>query len=81
MVIFSTCPRLIQQLNAAQIDEKNPDDIDQRRVGAGKKRHHWDLYDCLRYALMARPTRQSRQGAFNQLKQESRWNKINNYFA
>jgi len=81
MLIFDTCTRIIQQLNSAQIDEKHPDDIDQRRVGAGKLRHHWDLYDCLRYALMARPTRYSRHDAFAAAKQNSRWNKIHNYFS
>lgn len=79
LIIFSTCKGLINQLNSAQIDEKNPDDIDQRRVGEDKK-HHWDLYDCLRYALMSRPTKYNRAVEAQQYKQNARWGKINDYF-
>lgn len=81
LIIFNTCPRIINQLQSAQIDEKNPDDIDQRRVGVDDKKHHWDLYDSLRYGLMARPTRENRAVQMNRLKQESSWNKVNNYFS
>lgn len=81
MVVFNTCPRIINQLQSAQIDEKNPDDIDQRRVGVDKKKHHWDLYDSLRYGLMARPTRQNRSVQMQNIKRESSWTTINNYFS
>lgn len=81
MVIFNTCPRLIAQLRAAQIKENEPDDIDQNRVGSGSQRHHWDLYDSLRYALMARPTLVNRAQQFSQVKQQSQWNRVNNYFS
>lgn len=81
LIIFDTCTEIVQQLSSAQIDEKNPDDINQKRIGAGNKRHHWDLYDCLRYALMARPTRHNRRLEFNQIKQRNRWNTVNDYFS
>lgn len=81
LLIFNTCPRIINQLQSAQIDEKNPDDIDQRRVGVDDKKHHWDLYDSLRYGLMARPTRQNRTMQMYRVKQESSWNTINKYFS
>ena len=71
LVIFSTCTGVIGQLKAAQIKPTDPDDIDQTRVGENQK-HHWDLYDALRYGLMARPTLQNRGLAFRQVKQQSR---------
>lgn len=80
LVIFESCVGIIKQLQAAQIDEKNPDDINQTRIGEDKK-HHWDLYDCLRYALMSRPTQYSRHADFNSVKQNSRWNTVHNYFS
>ncbi|WMX18588.1 terminase large subunit [Aeromonas phage 1233] len=79
IVFFSTCPGIINQLQSAQIDEKNPDDIDQKRVGEDSK-HHWDLYDSLRYGLMARPTLVNRAVQFQQVKQVSRWNQVSTYF-
>lgn len=81
LIIFNTCPRIINQLQSAQIDEKNPDDIDQRRVGTDDKKHHWDLYDALRYGVMARPTRQNRSVQMHNIKRESSWTTINNYFS
>lgn len=81
ILFFNTCPRIINQLQSAQIDEKNPDDIDQRRVGVDDKKHHWDLYDSLRYGLMARPTRQNRTVQMQNMKRESSWQTINNYFS
>lgn len=80
LVIFNTCPKLIQQLKAAEIKESEPDDIDQTRVGETHK-HHWDLYDSLRYGLMARPTRTNRAVQYRQSKQQSRWNRVNRYFS
>lgn len=81
LIIFNTCPRIIKQIQSAQIDEKNPDDIDQRRTGTDDAKHHWDLYDSLRYGLMARPQRQSRAVQMNNLKRESSWNTVNRYFS
>jgi hypothetical protein len=80
MVIFNTCTGIIGQLKAAQIKENDPDDIDQTRVGENHK-HHWDLYDALRYGVMARPTRENRLVQYRQAKQQSRWNKVNSYFS
>ncbi len=80
VVFFESLTGIITQLQAAQIDEKNPDDINQRRITVNDVTHHWDLYDCLRYGLMARPTRQSRQVDLNSIKQNSRWNKVHDYF-
>lgn len=80
IVFFSTCTGIIGQLKAAQIKENEPDDIDQTRVGEGHK-HHWDLYDALRYGVMARPTRINRALYYQQAKQQSRWNKVESYFS
>lgn len=80
MVFFNTCPGIINQLKAAEIKENEPDDIDQTRVGESHK-HHWDLYDSLRYGLMARPSRLNRMAQYQQAKQQSRWNKVNKYFS
>ncbi|AHK11948.1 terminase large subunit [Vibrio phage CHOED] len=81
LVIFNTCPRLIAQLRAAQIKENEPDDIDQTRVGSGSARHHWDLYDSLRYGLMARPTLINRADQMHQVKRQSQWNRVQRYFS
>lgn len=80
MVFFNTCDNIISQLRSAQIKENDPDDIDQTRVGESHK-HHWDAYDALRYGLMARPTRVNRAEMFRNVKQQSRWNQVNNYFS
>lgn len=80
VIFFDTCHGIIGQLQSAQIDLKNPDDIDQRRVGEDAK-HHWDLYDSLRYALMGRPTLTSRAAQFQNVKQQSRWNQVGRYFT
>lgn len=80
LVFFNTCTGIIGQLKAAQIKPTDPDDIDQTRVGEGHK-HHWDLYDSLRYGLMARPTRENRAEMFRNIKQQSRWDKVNSYFS
>lgn len=80
VIFFDTCPGIIGQLQSAQIDLKNPDDIDQKRVGEDAK-HHWDLYDSLRYALMGRPTLTSRAAQFQNVKQQSRWNQVGRYFT
>lgn len=80
LVFFNTCQGIITQLKAAQIKPNDPDDIDQTRVGETHK-HHWDLYDSLRYGLMARPTRENRAVLYTQIKQQSRWDKVNNYFS
>lgn len=81
LVFFSTCTGIIGQLHAAQIDENNPDDIDQHRIGDGNVKHHWDLYDSLRYGLMARPSRLNRLAEARASKEQSRWNQINDYFS
>lgn len=80
IVFFNTCTGIINQLHAAQVDENNPDDIDQKRVGESHK-HHWDLYDSLRYSLMARPSRLNRLAEAASIKQETRWNTVNEYFS
>lgn len=80
IVFFNTCPGIIGQLRAAEIKENEPDDIDQTRVGESHK-HHWDLYDSLRYGLMARPTLQNRAELYQRAKQQSRWGKVNRYFS
>lgn len=80
VIFFDTCPGIIGQLQSAQIDLKNPDDIDQKRVGEDAK-HHWDLYDSLRYALMGRPTLLSRAVQMRDMKQQSRWQKVDRYFT
>lgn len=80
LVFFNTCTGIIGQLKAAQIKPTDPDDIDQTRVGETRK-HHWDLYDSLRYGLMARPTRQNRAAMFKDVKQQSRWDRVNDYFS
>lgn len=80
VVFFSSCTGIIKQLQAAQIKENDPDDIDQTRIGEGHK-HHWDLYDALRYGLMARPTVENRAMMFQRAKQESRWNRVERYFS
>lgn len=80
LVFFSTCIGIIGQLKSAQIKKTDPDDIDQTRVGEGHK-HHWDLYDSLRYGLMARPTRQNRAVMFQNAKKQSRWDRVDQFFT
>ena len=56
LMVHSSCKGLIEQLLTARKNEKKPDDIDDKRIKSRGRVHHWDLLDCLRYMLMARPS-------------------------
>lgn len=56
ILIHSSCKILIEQLMTARKNEKKPDDIDDKRIKSKGRVHHWDMLDCLRYMLMARPS-------------------------
>lgn len=55
LLVHESCVKLIEQLMTARLNPKKPDDIDEKRVKSKGRMHHWDLLDCLRYLLMARP--------------------------
>jgi len=55
LLVHESCKLLIEQLITARINEKKPDDIDEKRIKSKGRMHHWDLLDALRYMLMARP--------------------------
>ena len=56
LLIHSSCTILIEQIMTARKNEKKPDDIDEKRIKSKGRVHHWDMLDCLRYMLMARPS-------------------------
>lgn len=57
LMVHSSCKLLIDQLLSAKVNEKKPDDIDDRRIKTKGRKHHWDLLDTLRYICMSRPQR------------------------
>lgn len=59
LLVHESCEKLIDQLISARINPKKPDDIDEKRVKTKGRMHHWDLLDCLRYLVMARPCRKT----------------------
>ena len=56
IMIHSSCTILIEQIMTARKNDKKPDDIDDKRIKSKGRVHHWDMLDCLRYMLMARPS-------------------------
>lgn len=69
LLIHESCVKLIEQLQTARRNEKKPVDIDETRIKSKGRTHHWDLLDCLRYLLMARPQRNTlaqRSAAYKQ---------------
>ena len=79
LLIHSSCELLIDQLESAKIDEKKPDDIDQKRLTSKGRIHHWDLLDSLRYLLMSRP-RQVMNNALDIKAENNGFDKYRSYF-
>lgn len=82
LFVHESCRKLIDQLETAKTSDKKPDDIDDRRVTSQGRKHHWDLLDCLRYLLMARPQRESLAHRSLRYKSESNgFDKYRKYFS
>jgi hypothetical protein len=76
MVIFNTCVQTIRQLAGVKVNPKKDSDIDDTRTPDG----HWDALDALRYGVMSRPRVETWDQRMVRFKEESRWNKVNDYF-
>jgi len=75
--IFSSCTKLIRQIQTAKVHPRKPNDLNDVR----NKEGHWDLLDALRYGVMSRPKKQSRREMLNSFKQQNEWGKIDSYFS
>ena len=80
LMIHSSCKILIEQLLTARKNDKKPDDIDDKRIKSKGRVHHWDMLDCLRYMLMARPSHLSIQDRSLRYKNNNNANRHLNYF-
>jgi hypothetical protein len=78
---FSTCTNLIGEIQSAknQVNQTGSyEDIETKRAADGS---HWDLYDCLRYAVMARPVQETYHDKLATIKLENSWKPVDEVFG